>query len=484
MATEVNFSSVKDLENFYKKFKNKNLKELSDFITENYAFSLATNKGVVGQVLEGLIGNKPNSDPRPDVAGINVELKVLPLRKSGGTLKPKERSKIKSINYNEIIKEDWETSFVKNKMSTMLFLVYEQPIGQTFKDWEEFIFKGTILYKLDNEEPMVVKNDWIKIKQKVVKEIADQISEGDSDILGACTSGTGKLITYGNGSQAKQRSYSLKHSYLKYFYEKTVKKGTFVNLPIDNSTSPEQYVLSKFLELSNKTLPTIAAEFDIIYSSTAKSSIKLLLNRALNVMNDKKIADLEKNGIVIKTIPVDGQLNPHESMSFPKFSLADIINEKWDESECECQEPEECTCGSEFKSIIEQTFIFVPVIKEKNKTGSSKYVPWEQWKIGKSVIWKPNQSEIEQIRKEWSKVRETASQGIKVWNVQQKNRTIQKNNLLKSSESVITHIRPHAKDSSQIDVPYKDLKGVSICWQSFWLNSSYTAKILQGNLLK
>ena len=147
-----NFSNIKELENFYKKFESQNLESIINFINNEYPdISLSTNKGIAGQILEAVIGNAPNSDPNPDVKNINVELKVLPLRKISNKIQPKERSKIKSINYNKIVDEEWKSADVKKKIEKILFLLYEQPIGKTYKDWKEFVFKGTLFYELKNE---------------------------------------------------------------------------------------------------------------------------------------------------------------------------------------------------------------------------------------------------------------------------------------------------------------------------------------------
>ena len=101
------FRDIRELELFYQSFENKTLKSLLNYVNVNYPdISISTNKGVVGQVLEALIGNPPNSSPHPDVDYLGSELKVLPVRKISGKLQPKERSKIKSINYNKIIDED------------------------------------------------------------------------------------------------------------------------------------------------------------------------------------------------------------------------------------------------------------------------------------------------------------------------------------------------------------------------------------------
>ena len=53
---------------------------------------------------------------------------------------------------------------------------------------------------------------------------------------------------------------------------------------------------------------------------------------------------------MIKTIPVDDKKKPWEAMSFPKFSLVDLLNESWEFDE------EKDSCA--FKSLITQPFIF------------------------------------------------------------------------------------------------------------------------------
>jgi len=468
------FSNIKELENFYKNFENKNLDIIINFINNKYPdISLSTNKGIVGQILEALIGSAPNSDPNPDVKNINVELKVLPLRKISNKIQPKERSKIKSLNYNKIVDEEWNSADVKKKIEKILFLLYEQPIGKTYKDWREFIFKGTLFYELQNESENIVQEDWEGIKYKVKYEIADQLSEGDSKILGACTSGSGKLVKYGNNKEAKQRSYSLKQSYLKVYYNQNKKKIKYSSLNLNKEVSIQSYVISELnKELKDKKLIDIVDKHKVDFSKTAKSGFSLLINRILKIEDKKRILELEENGITIKTIPVNKDNKPWEAMSFPKFSLIDLIEEEWNgENE------------SDFKNIINQGFIFIPVIKEKEKyivNGKLKYryKNWKTWKIGKSVFWQVNEQELFTINKEWEKAKDIVKNGIKVNEVKYGKGTRQENNLLKSSDTEIIHIRPHAKNSKDIDKPYFEFSKIKISWQSFWFNKSFTEKIM------
>ncbi|MFW0737467.1 MutH/Sau3AI family endonuclease [Flavobacterium sp. T12S277] len=472
------FESVDNLKEFYRNFENCTLRDLHDYVSATYPEIILTpNKGIAGQVLEAIIGNAPNSNPQADVRGINVELKVLPLREISQKIQPKERSKIKSLNYNTITSEQWTTSEVRKKMEKMLFLLYEHPTGKTYLDWEEFIFKGTLLYEIEHENENLVQEDWEQIKLKVVDEIAESISEGDGKILGACTSGSGKLIPYGKDklAKAKQRSYSLKHSYMKFFYEEKTQKQKYASLNLVAEIIPQDYVLNKLNhELRGKNLEAVVKKYKVDFSPKAKSSFRLLINRVLNVADNKKILELEENGIEIKTVPVDPEKKPWEAMSFPKFSLVDLIVEKWDIDEDE-EEGE-----AVFKNIISNGFIFITIIKEKEKylkDGKIKkrYKDWKTWTIGESVYWKASDAELSTIEKEWKEAQEIVKNGVQVKTVKHGSKQRQENNLLKSSNTEIIHIRPHAQNSKHIDLPFYQFTGnrISISWQSFWLNKSF-----------
>lgn len=483
------FNTVKELEKYYKKYENFSLGEIYCIVQRKFPnIELNTNKGIAGQILEAIIGNAPNSKSKPDVEHIDVELKVLPLRKIRNKIQPKERSKIQSINYNKFGSLDWGESKLKKKIETILFLLYEHPTGKSYKDWKEFIFKGTILYKLSNESEPVVKKDWEGIRDKIQNEIADEISEGDGKILGACTSGTGRIIPYGRKKEksAKQRSYSFKHSYLKVFYDKKINNVKYSSLKLIPNVEPEDYVLEKLNEkLKGQTLKDLVKDYNVEFSNSSKSAFRVLINKILKLDGDNKILELEEKGITIKTIPVNPDYKPWEAMSFPKFSLVDLIHEEWDGIDKTKEEngidEDDLLADNEsvFKNMISQGFIFIPIIKEKN---AGKYKNWKTWRIGKSVYWKANEHELETIKGEWEKAKTIIKNGVVVKKVKHGNRFRQENNLLKSKNTEFIHIRPHARDSNDIDKPYFEytVKRVRISWQSFWLNKTRTEKILKS----
>lgn len=468
------FENIEEVIKHYNEVKGKNLLEIKNISEQLYPdINLTINKGIVGQIFEAFIGKKPNSSPNPDIEELDVELKVLPIRKIGiKPLQPKERSKIKSINYKTIINETWQTSEVKKKINDIIFFVYEHPTGFTYQDIEKFKFHGVLHYNLSNltQDSIQIEIDWSIIKEKVQNEIAHELSEGNGLFLGASTSGTGKKVKYGKDSKSEaiQRSYSLKHSYLKYYYLNNKNKLQTVEKSI------EDILIEIKNQIQNKSLFELSEKFNIDFNPKNKSAFKKLINNIFSVNNSKFIKEIEKENLTIKTIPIDSNGQPFEAMSFPKFSLVDLIYEDWNPDEEEIQE-------STFKNLISDGFIFISVEKVKTKS-DNKYNDWKEWIVKDVFIWKPTSEVLDGIESEW-KVNKKMIENNKLILTYKKHggKVRTENNLPNQSETKFIHIRPHAKDSKDLDIPLKEKKGLEISWQSFWFNKDFTAEIIRLN---
>ena len=120
------FKSEKELLSFYKKFKGKNLLELKSLLDEDIESKIGSNKGMVGQIFEGLTGRPPNSSEEPDIEELGIELKAIPFKRlKNNSLSSKERSKLKSINYKTLLHETWKDSFLIKKINKILFLAIQ-----------------------------------------------------------------------------------------------------------------------------------------------------------------------------------------------------------------------------------------------------------------------------------------------------------------------------------------------------------------------
>jgi len=79
-------------------------------------------KGAGGLIIENLLGLTNNSSPKADLEELKIEVKVLPLQME--TWKAKEPTQIKMINYLKLVHETWETAEIKDKIETILWIVY------------------------------------------------------------------------------------------------------------------------------------------------------------------------------------------------------------------------------------------------------------------------------------------------------------------------------------------------------------------------
>ena len=118
--------SKESIISYGKKLENYSLLDLySSSIIEHVSNS--KGKGDLGFLIEKFHFNyEPNSDPGPDFSEAELELKTSKLesykdKKKG--YRPKERLKLKSINYNEIFDKNFEsTLFSKRLLIFYLFI--------------------------------------------------------------------------------------------------------------------------------------------------------------------------------------------------------------------------------------------------------------------------------------------------------------------------------------------------------------------------
>ena len=173
------FKSERDLLSFFRKFKGKNLYELKNLLDGEIETKISLNKGMVGQIFEGLTGRPPNSSKFPDIKELGVELKAIPFRRlKNNSLSSKERSKLKSINYKTLLHETWKESLLRKKINKILFIVYEHPPGYRFNELEHLKYVGSFLFDLNTrEEKNQIENDWQKLKNEVCSFRAHKLTE-------------------------------------------------------------------------------------------------------------------------------------------------------------------------------------------------------------------------------------------------------------------------------------------------------------------
>lgn len=134
-------------------------------------------KGASGLIVENLLGLSNNSSPKADLEDLKVEVKVLPI--SMNSLKAKEPTQIKMINFLEVATETWQNAKIRNKIETIFWIVYAVPRdSQTGKNLSQdnYIIVDWFIDVPDESKQLVFKEDWELIQSYIIKGLGDKLS--------------------------------------------------------------------------------------------------------------------------------------------------------------------------------------------------------------------------------------------------------------------------------------------------------------------
>ncbi|UPV75311.1 hypothetical protein M0R89_04405 [Halorussus limi] len=148
--------------------------------------------GVANVIEEGYFDIAINNDARPDFTDEGIELKVTPLRRTGGNelLRPKERLVLCMCDYTEIAEADhWtEVPALQKKLSSVLIIWYIHIVGQDRATYP--------IVWWDLWEPMddprwreQLQEDFEICKEKVMN--GETPSEKHTTLLGTCPKHSG-----------------------------------------------------------------------------------------------------------------------------------------------------------------------------------------------------------------------------------------------------------------------------------------------------
>jgi DNA mismatch repair protein MutH len=321
----------------------------------------------------------------------------------------------------------------------------------------EYKIYKELMLELSLEDKKQIEEDWKVIATKIENNQASNLSEGDTLYLGACTKGVnGEDTTFEkNGNKAKSRAFSYKTTFINHLLRKktvndfslTLGTGLTVEDLIKEKTKP--YIGKSKLELSNM--------FSII--SKAKNSNEMLIASILGHKGKKVSQSIEfkKANIVFKTIVLTKNNKLRESMSLPRFSFNEIVQENWDNSEL-----------NDYFLLTRFAFCIFKGPKSDPIFQGVKF-------------WNMPESDIEtKVRKVWERTKNQLLNGD-IYKNKDLNSNI--NKFIKLDENLDFHVRPKARNKKDVeDLPYADkLTGKTThTKQCFWINSSYIKDILLG----
>lgn len=425
-------------------------------------------KGHLGQIIEeSFFGYEVNSKKEADFNELGVELKVTPFKRNkNGTLSAKERLVLNIINYEEEVKNDFESSSFWKKNKEILMMFYEWMPELKRADYK--IIKA-YLHQYPEEDLEIIKQDWNTIVEKIKAGLAHELSEGDTNYLGACPKGANKKSLRSqpfSNIKAMQRAYALKQSYMTSIVRKVINQEDLVKF----STAEELKHKSLFEVLKDRfnpyvgmTLEEIADKTHLSINYQSKSFLQEFVSGLLGIKGTKlnEIEEFSKANIQLKTVRLEPNGIPKEHMSFKNINFLQWKNESWEDSW--------------LKNFFEETKLLFVVFQYKETEKQNK----DRKLYFKGItLWNMPMKEIDSRLKDfWIHVKDLINSGIELIPIEQKNRTIVKNNLPKPGYNGLCHIRPKARDGKdKTSLP----DGRLITKQAFWLDNSYIAEICKS----
>ncbi|MCF7866229.1 hypothetical protein K9L67_06070 [Candidatus Woesearchaeota archaeon] len=450
-SQEYDDTSVDSIFKYAKKVINHRLR---DFVPEKFLGTKKGNKGNFGDYLETYyFGLKKNNESRPDFPNAGekgLELKSTPIKmlKRGG-FSAKERLVLNMIDYDSIQDETWDESHFLSKNELILLITYLYEQGIPFLD---FLIKYVSLMKLEGTDREIVRQDWEHIVDKIRQGKAHELSEGETNYLGACRKGwKEKPVTYKNAIEpAKKRAFSFKQKYMNSILRRLEDSEPIVKTISQlRDNTFDNIVLKRFNPFKNLEVSQIEKRLGIGLNKKAKNYYEMLARRMMGV-SAKKIDEFEKADITMKIIRLKPSGMPKESMSFKAFDFKEVAEQSWDESE--------------FSDQIEKKFFFVVFQINEDESVTFK----------KSFFWTMPLPDRKEAEKVWKKTQKIIHEGVKITRKDGKNF----NNLPGSKDSPVAHVRPHGQDSRDV---LKLPDGRKMTKQCFWFNQGYIKEVVANH---
>ena len=438
---------------------------LSDFEEMNMDSSPVHVKGYFGQALETLYFDIDNNNsPLPDFPEAGIELKSTPMKETRKGLVSKERLVLGIIDYMAVKnKGSWHDVFEK-KSGDLLIVFYRYESDRPFYQFE--VVK-VVEWTFPEEDLRIIKEDWDRIEQYILEGRAEELSEGLTNYLAACTKGAGHgkdmRIQPFSDKMAKQRALSLKQSYVNRIFEESTdlseivgeenlddRKGpaerihadsqSIFDEPWDVSTTFEDAVVGRMSKFVGRRCAEIEDMTGTV--NTESKSYYAMLARHMLGIRTRDIEEFRNADIVMKTVRLDTRGRSRESMSFPHFDYKEIVGQDW----------EDC----DFHEQIDKKFFFAvyQMCDAENKDKRAA-------RFRGSFFWTMPYEDMEEARKVWERARDAVAEG-------------RYDELPKESQSYVSHVRPHGRDSSDTIEGPDGKQHVKKC---FWLNRDYITGI-------
>ena len=420
-------------------------------------------KGNLGQIIEeSYYGYEVNSRPEADFKDLGIELKVTGVRQNKNkTLSAKERLVLNIINYQEEVHQTFETSsfWKKNQKILLWFYLWQPELEQ-----KNLIILKTYLLTYSEEDLEIIKQDWELIVNKIRAGKAHELSESDTNYLGAAPKGTNKSSLRDqpfSSIKAMQRAYSLKNSYMTALTRKLLSEKNLISIttPAElKKKSLEQVITEQFAPFIGMSLTQIASLRNIIVNTKTKAFLPDFISSLLGIkgtsLND--IEEFAKANIQFKTVRLEPSGVPKEHMSFKNVNFQDWVEQSFEESW--------------IHEYFTETKILYVIFEYKQ---TKKENPNRELYFSGVKLWNMPYKDLEDLREFYNQVQSILNEGVQLTST---SRGIS-SNLPGADSNGKFHIRPKGRDGK--DKVILPVTGDRITKQGFWFDKKYTITILK-----
>lgn len=341
-------------------------KKISDIVEESGKKD-STDKGEIGNLIqEYYFGIPRNSSTEPDFPEAPLELKTFGY---WDTERADQRLALSAIDYMDYQnKVSFEESHLYKKCHNMLFVIYLLQKGQLRIESEIKYLRLYEFEKIVTSDMEQIKRDYYTITKKIREGKASELSEGDTEFLGAARRGdkNSKKQDAPQGDKALPRRFAFKQSYMSYLVrEYIVLEKDFATtihpqknecrIKIPRGKSFEEWLKTIDEKWAGKTIRKIVASKSKKVNGLKTNGKDAFGRIGLSLLGIKSNADeyLMKTHTVVKSIRVNKNRQVKEKISFPTFEIADVVNQEWEESEV-------------FRYLSEQRFLLQIFVEEEN----------------------------------------------------------------------------------------------------------------------
>ena len=139
--------------------------------------NLLRNKGWVGLLLEQALGASASSRPEPDFPHLGIELKTLPIDRTG---KPLETTFVSVAPLTGLVGVTWQTSYVRKKLARVLWVPV---LSEKNISLAQRIVGTPFIWSPSQEEEHLLAMDWQELTDMIVLGDVENIKGKHGEVL-------------------------------------------------------------------------------------------------------------------------------------------------------------------------------------------------------------------------------------------------------------------------------------------------------------